>query len=257
MKGRIFKREFLGENKKHLKQKGITLIALVITIIVLLILAGVTIATLTGENGILTKATEANEETIKAKEQEQVDLAVSAIRGDDAYTGNNTLNATNLKNEIEKLNGEGTVEVTGEKTLTIKFLDTENTYQVNTVSNKLSEIVSVGDYVNYGKDLGIFVDEYGSITEEGGEELKWRVCYIDKSSGIVRVTTKADVGIGNELLDETVATNIGKISREDMTYLENVGAITVTEKTEEYEIFEWTTASGFLSTSSPIRIWYK
>ena len=38
-------------------QKGITLIALVITIIVLLILAGITIAMLTGENGILTNAT--------------------------------------------------------------------------------------------------------------------------------------------------------------------------------------------------------
>ena len=37
--------------------KGITLIALVITIIVLLILAAVSIATLTGENGILTQAT--------------------------------------------------------------------------------------------------------------------------------------------------------------------------------------------------------
>ena len=43
--------------KQKLKEsKGITLIALVITIIVLLILAGVTIATLTGDNGILTKA---------------------------------------------------------------------------------------------------------------------------------------------------------------------------------------------------------
>ena len=36
--------------------RGITLIALVITIIVLLILAGVTIATLTGENGLLRKS---------------------------------------------------------------------------------------------------------------------------------------------------------------------------------------------------------
>ena len=40
-------------------QSGITLIALVITIIVLLILAGVSIATLTGENGILTRANDA------------------------------------------------------------------------------------------------------------------------------------------------------------------------------------------------------
>ena len=41
--------------------KGITLIALVITIIVLLILAGVSIAMLTGNNGILTQASNAKE----------------------------------------------------------------------------------------------------------------------------------------------------------------------------------------------------
>lgn len=56
--------------------KGITLIALVITIIVLLILAGVTIATLTGENGVLTKANTAKQETTKqgAKEKVQVEV---------------------------------------------------------------------------------------------------------------------------------------------------------------------------------------
>ena len=42
--------------KKTQKNNGITLIALVITIIVLLILAAISIATLTGKNGILTKA---------------------------------------------------------------------------------------------------------------------------------------------------------------------------------------------------------
>ena len=43
--------------------KAITLIALIVTIIVLLILAGVSIATLTGDNGLLTKAQEAKEAT--------------------------------------------------------------------------------------------------------------------------------------------------------------------------------------------------
>ena len=38
------------------KQRGITLIALVVTIIVLLILAGVSVSMLTGQNGILTNA---------------------------------------------------------------------------------------------------------------------------------------------------------------------------------------------------------
>lgn len=45
--------------------KGITLIALVITIIILLILAGISIAMLTGENGLLTKANTAKTETKK------------------------------------------------------------------------------------------------------------------------------------------------------------------------------------------------
>ena len=54
------------EKTKELKrrQTGITLIALVITIIVLLILAGVSIATLTGNNGILTQAKLAKENSI-------------------------------------------------------------------------------------------------------------------------------------------------------------------------------------------------
>ena len=56
------------------KEKGITLIALVITIIVLLILAGVTIAMLTGENGILTQAQNAKNRTAEAEAQERADL---------------------------------------------------------------------------------------------------------------------------------------------------------------------------------------
>ena len=66
-----------GERMKYWllkKEKGITLVALVITIIVLLILAGVSIATLTGDNGILTKASEAKEKTEAASRKEQDDI---------------------------------------------------------------------------------------------------------------------------------------------------------------------------------------
>ena len=65
----------MKNQKEKLKQnKGITLIALVITIIVLLILAGVSIAMLTGENGILSQATKAKEETEKAQANEALIL---------------------------------------------------------------------------------------------------------------------------------------------------------------------------------------
>ena len=62
--------------KKFLNQRGITLIALVITIIVLLILAGVTIATLTGDNGILAQASRAKQESQKASIIEQIRLDI-------------------------------------------------------------------------------------------------------------------------------------------------------------------------------------
>ena len=67
--------------KKILKErKGITLIALVITIIVLLILAGVSIAMLTGENGILKQASNAQIKTKQAEVEEMVSLAIESLQ---------------------------------------------------------------------------------------------------------------------------------------------------------------------------------
>ena len=57
------------------KNAGITLIALVVTIIVILILAGISISMLIGQNGILNKAVEAREKTEKANRDEQRKLA--------------------------------------------------------------------------------------------------------------------------------------------------------------------------------------
>ena len=94
--------------KKQLKQDGITLIALVITIIVLIILAGVTINMLVGENGIITQAQKAKEDTEKAKiEEEQainhlydtimtegkvnvIDKTVEQMKEEGSYMGGNT-----------------------------------------------------------------------------------------------------------------------------------------------------------------------
>jgi type II secretory pathway pseudopilin PulG len=61
-------------------QKGITLIALVITIIVLLILAGVTIAMLSGDNGILGRATTTKAANAEAQAREQSNLALATVR---------------------------------------------------------------------------------------------------------------------------------------------------------------------------------
>ena len=63
-------------NENECRNKGITLIALVITIIVLLILAGVSIATLTGDNGVLTKSTNAKLATEQANILEQLRMEI-------------------------------------------------------------------------------------------------------------------------------------------------------------------------------------
>ena len=92
---------------------GITLIALVITIIVLLILAGVSIATLTGDNGILSRASEAKEKTQIASEDELRRL--TALEA-----------STNLENQLYTDENKDTVtipagfavsQVEGEKTV--------------------------------------------------------------------------------------------------------------------------------------------
>lgn len=88
--------------------KGITLIALVITIIVLLILAGISIATLTGENGVLTKASEAERKTDIEDTKEQIKIELMGAFDDkgNSYTNQDVINA------VKKITGKETVENT-------------------------------------------------------------------------------------------------------------------------------------------------
>ena len=90
--------------KNKLKErKGITLIALVITIIVLLILAGVSIAMLTGENGILNQANKAKTETGYKGAEEKVKLAIMGARADDGQ-----MTIEELKREVGLQSGSTT-----------------------------------------------------------------------------------------------------------------------------------------------------
>ena len=88
------------------KERGITLIALVITIIVLLILAGVTIAALSGENGILKRATEARDKTVEAQEQEEQDLEEM-----EDFINESIVDSQWKQNGYEITNGKITVKV--------------------------------------------------------------------------------------------------------------------------------------------------
>lgn len=89
---------------------GITLIGLVVTIIVLLILAGVTILTLTGDNVLLTKAGDARNTTEKANEKEKIQVEVMG-----AYDTRGKLVAGKVVENIDKnINEVTTVEATSD-----------------------------------------------------------------------------------------------------------------------------------------------
>lgn len=65
---------------KNIKEKGITLVALVITIIILLILAGITIASIVGENGIMARSQRAKEEHKISELMEKLNLEIMAVQ---------------------------------------------------------------------------------------------------------------------------------------------------------------------------------
>ena len=122
----------MKSNRKKRTNEGITLIALVITIIVLLILAGVSIATLFGENGILTKATSAKEATEIGQEQEFVDLATtSAMQNSITERGNAKFTQEELESELDKLTGGDDTDVTTKgSNYLVTFKDSKREYEV-------------------------------------------------------------------------------------------------------------------------------
>ena len=77
----------MKEKMNYKKMQGITLIALVITIIVLLILAGVSITSLSGEGGILGKANTAKIENEKTQLKEELELEIMDMKADKIIKG--------------------------------------------------------------------------------------------------------------------------------------------------------------------------
>ena len=98
--------------KMKMQERGITLIALIITIIVLLILASITISALTGDNGILSNARRAKEDTEVASEKEQVKLAymgaLTEKLGDEVVASDVD---TQLKQQGSKAEASGNINV--------------------------------------------------------------------------------------------------------------------------------------------------
>ena len=142
-------------------KNGITLIALVLTIIVLLILAGVSIAMLSVENGILKQATNTKEKMTKAEEEEKIKMSVmgSSINDEGLVE---ILNEESFKSELKNQfgNQELDVVVNGDGSFIVTVKETKRKYYVNddkTVINS-DNIIEI----NNEEKLKTFRDEVNS-----------------------------------------------------------------------------------------------
>ena len=173
--------------KEKLKKgnRGITLIALVITIIILLILAAVTIGALSGDNGILKNAADAKQETEKAQIIEQAKIDILGKQADNTSA---ELEKNEIKEVLDIYFKEVPEDFTSDTVLTTK--EEYGNYEI-TVSEiyggKIEEAgLTVGDMTEEQKKelIGKYVTNYepasnNAIVTEEGIPGKWMIFNID------------------------------------------------------------------------------
>ncbi len=209
------------------QNNGITLIALVITIIVLLILAGVAIATLTGDNGILKKAVQAKDATRGGEVKDYVRMAVAENTMADNTNGTRKTRAEVIS-ELEK---QG--KLTAEEVTTLADVDviTIGGIQINfgelfTLVDMYDKAIAdnctnedgnctnkrhlhIGDYVDYknptsGSKRANAVDTgYGTdqIYEASENNLNWRVLGKDTATGGIKLISGRPMKSNNSETD--------------------------------------------------------
>ena len=222
--------------KQKLKEsKGITLIALVITIIVLLILAGVTIATLTGDNGILKKAGDAKTQTEQAKEDENLKIAIAGSYGTDGKLNLKDLK-DNLKNQgILTNSNEFPLEVTvnGEKKKidangniigSIQSLKTKGTVfnDTTTLEDTYGNQVTIPKGFKIASDsatevTGGIVIEDATYTKTIGSQFVWIPVGTGENAIKKANKEKVDIALGRYEFTKTTSEYSGSSFTEDTT----------------------------------------
>ena len=165
----------MKNQKKKLKTaQGITLIALVITVIVLLILAGVTIAALSGPNGILSNANKAKEQTAESGAREKINIAVSG-----SYNTTGIFDSEKFKEEIQNMGG--TILAEDDSTITVEI----DGYEA-VVDKETGEIISIE------KSGGVRPQLEGKLYQTNGSEIQEGQTY-DELQVKVTVTNVSDI----------------------------------------------------------------
>lgn len=111
------------------KERGITLVALVVTIVVLLILAGVSISMVLGNNGIVTKAKETQTAQDKAYAEDVIESGLKAVQIEVLSNTLPTGKTANVAYVVEKINDSAFTVKSG-STDTITYTKGTTTYDI-------------------------------------------------------------------------------------------------------------------------------
>ena len=192
----------MKKQKEKNNEIGITLIALVITIIVLLILAGVSIAMLTGNNGILTQAQNAKNKTTEAAKDEQLDLA----RQEDLI--NETLNGIEVEQVTDS--NPGVLEKNGTE-YTINSIEDLVVFAYDVTGGKKysGETVKLGLSLDFNSTKS-YVDPFRTDYEEYGYngELK---TLLTTDEGFKPIGTTYDANVSTNFFEGTFDGNYNAI----------------------------------------------
>ena len=166
--------DILRRNNNLKTKNGITLIALVITIIVLLILAGVCIATITGENGLLERTRIAKEKTDQAQAKENNELS-NYENVIDEVTTNSNRDAVKINGNILWTNPDSTANFDAQTISLSDNIENYNYYQViyldqiGQTTYQTTGLLPVG--LNARLSGGRNVDSFRDITEISGKKV--------------------------------------------------------------------------------------
>ena len=164
--------------------KGITLITLVITVVVLTILAGVSINAVVGDDGIIAKAKESANLTKETTIKESIEKLVLEYKLAEKGETLEDFLKTKIPSKIDKVtnNGDGTLTIEKDGvTVTVNATQTSNPSTPTKPTINLDNL-QIGDYVNYTYDTA---SDYGTVAQTIG--LKWRILNIDKENNVIDI----------------------------------------------------------------------
>ena len=172
------KKQFIGRNNKQ-TNLGITLIALVVTIVAILIISGIAIATLTGNNGTINRATSIKENKEKQDVKSKIELAVTSALYDGLESDEIDLNT--LEEELQKESINITKKQTGDA-LPWSVEENGKKFKIKedgTVIERVSVKILDGDGVEHLVAEEDVSDWYGKEVSNYTKGGTYRIFYID------------------------------------------------------------------------------